>query len=226
MRLLALETAGEACSAALCIDGEVREDWQLAPRQHSKIILPMVDGLLANAGIAPQQLDCVAFSRGPGSFTGVRIATSVSQAIAFAVDIPVVPVSTLAALAHDYFKTATADIAYIAVDARMSEIYWAVYQKSQRLAPEIISAIADLPVPKQPGVGIGSGWNIYREELSAHLGGALQEITNHHLLHASAVADLALLGLANGEAVPAELALPVYLRDKVAKTTVERNKPK
>ncbi|MDV3241166.1 MAG: tRNA (adenosine(37)-N6)-threonylcarbamoyltransferase complex dimerization subunit type 1 TsaB, partial [Methylocaldum sp.] len=101
MKILAIETATEACSAALLIDDTVLERYELAPQQHNRLILPMIDSLLAEAGIKVSQVDALAFGRGPGSFTGVRIAAGVAQGISFAVDLPVVPVSTLAALAQD-----------------------------------------------------------------------------------------------------------------------------
>ena len=103
MKLLAVETSTEACSAALYIDGIVNERFELAPKEHTKLILPMIDSLMSDAGLKPQQLDALAFSCGPGSFTGVRIATGVIQGIALGADLPVVPVSTLAAIAQDFF---------------------------------------------------------------------------------------------------------------------------
>ena len=103
MKLLAVETATEACSAALYIDGIVTERFELTPKEHTRLILPMIDSLMADAGLKPQQLDALAFGCGPGSFTGVRIATGVIQGIAFGADLPVVPVSTLAAIAQDFF---------------------------------------------------------------------------------------------------------------------------
>ena len=103
MKLLAVDTSTEACSAALYIDGIVNERFELTPKEHTRLILPMIDSLMSDAGLKPQQLDALAFGCGPGSFTGVRIATGVIQGIAFGADLPVVPVSTLAAIAQDFF---------------------------------------------------------------------------------------------------------------------------
>ena len=99
MKLLALDTATEACSAAVWVDGAVLERYELAPRRHAALILPMIEAVLAEAGLSPPQLDAIAFGRGPGAFTGVRIAVGIVQGIAFAADLPVIPISTLAALA-------------------------------------------------------------------------------------------------------------------------------
>ena len=103
MKVLAVETSTDACSAALFIDGIVTERFELTPKEHTRLILPMIDNLMSEAGLRPQQLDALAFSCGPGSFTGVRIATGVIQGIALGADLPVVPVSTLAAIALSFF---------------------------------------------------------------------------------------------------------------------------
>ena len=105
MKVLAVETSTDACSAALFIDGIVTERFELTPKEHTRLILPMIDNLMSEAGLRPQQLDALAFSCGPGSFTGVRIATGVIQGIALGADLPVVPVSTLAAIALDFFDS-------------------------------------------------------------------------------------------------------------------------
>ena len=99
LKILAVDTATEASSAALYIDGDIKQDFQLAPREHTRLILKQAEGLLTEAGIRVSDLDALASGRGPGSFTGVRIATGVVQGMAFGADIPVVPVSTLASIA-------------------------------------------------------------------------------------------------------------------------------
>ena len=227
MKLLAVETSTEACSAALHIDGEVAERFEIAPREHTKLILPMIDTLMADAELKPQQLDALAFSRGPGSFTGVRISTGVIQGIAFGADLPVVPVSTLAAIAQNYFKTGESNCAFTAMDARMGEIFWAVYQKNSQgfaelTGKEMVTAAENIIIPEQQGIGIGSAWGVYQHALADCLGTLLIGYEVEHLPRASAIADLGVLGLINNQAVDVEKAMPVYLRDKVAKKESER----
>ena len=227
MKLLAVETSTEACSAALHIDGVVKERFEIAPREHTKLILPMIDSLMADAELKPQHLDALAFSRGPGSFTGVRISTGVIQGIAFGADLPVVPVSTLAAIAQHYFTTADSDCVYTAMDARMGEIFWGVYQKNQQgyaelIGEEAVTLAENVIFPEKQGMGIGSGWAVYQQQLSDCLGKLLQGVEADHLPRASAIAGLGVIGFENNQAVNVEMAMPVYLRDKVAKKESER----
>lgn len=229
VKILAVETSTEACSAALSIDGEIQEKFEIAPREHTKLILPMIDSLLAEAELTPQQLDGLAFSRGPGSFTGVRISTGVIQGIAFGADLPVVPVSTLAALAQHFFNTEgkNVDHAFTAMDARMGEIFWGVYQKNQQgyatlVGDEAITLAEEVIFPKQQGAGVGSGWAAYPEQLSRCLGALVTDVYADSLPRASAIVELGCMGFEHNQAVSVEAAMPVYLRNKVAKKESER----
>ncbi|MCK9604929.1 MAG: tRNA (adenosine(37)-N6)-threonylcarbamoyltransferase complex dimerization subunit type 1 TsaB [Methylomonas sp.] len=227
MKLLAVETSTDACSAALFIDGEIREKFELAPREHTKLILPMIDSLMADAQLRPQQLDAVALSRGPGSFTGVRIATGVAHGIAFGADIPVVLVSTLAAIAQDFFNRRPEDVAFTAMDARMNEIFWGVYQRNALglavlRGDEAVTPAGEALYPELKGAGVGSGWAVHGEILTARLGTRLQSIDSEVWPRATCIAQLGAYDFANGLAVPVEQAMPVYLRDKVAKKQSER----
>lgn len=227
MKLLAVETSTEACSAALIIDGEVFERYELAPKIHTQLILPMIDTLMADAGLKPQQLDALAFSRGPGSFTGVRIATGVIQGIALGADLPVVPVSTLAAIAQDFFDNSEGNVAFVAMDARMDEIFWGVYRRDALGYAELIGEEAVTPAysvvfPNFTGVGIGSGWGVYPQELMTRLAGLVRRYQADMLPRAGAIARLGARGFEQGLSVAVELAMPVYLRDKVAKKESER----
>jgi tRNA threonylcarbamoyladenosine biosynthesis protein TsaB len=135
MKLLALDTATEACSAAVWVDGTVLERYELAPRRHAALILPMIEAVLAEANLSPLQLDAIAFGRGPGAFTGVRIAVGIAQGIAFAADLPVIPISTLAALALGAAQETGYSRIAAALDARMGEVYWGVYAVADGMTP-------------------------------------------------------------------------------------------
>jgi tRNA threonylcarbamoyladenosine biosynthesis protein TsaB len=227
MKLLAVETATQACSAALYVDGQIAQRFEIAPQQHTKLILPMIDALMAEAQLTPQQLDGLAFGCGPGSFTGLRIATGIIQGIAFGADLPVVPVSTLAALAQDFFNQHQETVAFTAMDARMGEIFWGVYEKNAAGYAQLLDNEAVLPAyaivfPSRTGVGIGSAWAVYAAILTEKLGGLLQGFQSDNVPQAAVIAQLGVLGLQNQQAVSAEQAMPVYLRDKVAKKESER----
>lgn len=227
MKLLAIETATEACSAAMMVDGELTEQYCLTTNGHTKIILPMIESLLSQANLLPSDFDGLAFGCGPGSFTGVRIATGIAQGIAFALDLRVVPVSNLAAVAQDFFDNSDEELAFVAMDARMNEIYWGVYKRNADGYAELIGTQAVIPAsqikfPDLSGVGIGTGWKTYQQELSSRLAHRVIRYEADHLPRARAIARLGAEGFKQGLAVAPEQALPVYLRDKVAKKEAER----
>lgn len=223
MKLLAVETATEACSAALWLDGELSVRRQVAPRRHAELILPMMDGLLAEAGIALRRLDALGFGCGPGSFTGVRIATGVIQGAALGADLPVVPVSTLATLAQGAGRRHGVTRVLAAFDARMGELYWGAFEAGADglMAPRQDECVADVdavPLPQGGGwFGAGSGWGPYGPRLSRRLGEHLQGMDAELLCDAGDLARLAVEAWGRGAAVAAERALPVYLRNRVAK---------
>jgi tRNA threonylcarbamoyladenosine biosynthesis protein TsaB len=227
MKLLAIDTATEACAAALYINGAITERYELAPREHTKLLLPMIDSLMAEAKIEAQDLDALAFGRGPGSFTGVRIATGVIQGIAFAANLPIVPVSTLAAIAQDCIENTENDCIFTAVDARMNEIYWAVYLRNpENIAvlsgQESVAPVANIDCLELNGFGIGSGWEIHEAELTTQLADYFTDYDANYLPKASVIARLGVYGFNNNQAVSVEQAMPVYLRNKVAKKESER----
>jgi tRNA threonylcarbamoyladenosine biosynthesis protein TsaB len=223
LKILALDTATEACSAALSVADEVQERFVIAPRGHAGLILPMVDALLAEAGLAPNQLDAIAFGRGPGSFTGIRIGTGVVQGIAFGADLPVVPISSLAALAQGAAVEMGTEQLLVALDARMGEVYWGAYRMdTQGLVrldgQECVVPPTQVPLPpEEDWNGAGSGWGVYAEILRIRLRDKLARWEAEHYPHARDVARLGEAGLVKGQAVSAEQALPVYLRDRVAR---------
>jgi tRNA threonylcarbamoyladenosine biosynthesis protein TsaB len=224
MKLLALDTATEACSVALLLDDRliVREDE--FERGHAEHILPMVDAVLAEGGVSLRQLDAVAFGRGPGGFTGVRIAASVAQGLAFGASVPVVPISDLAAVAQRVLDLQPAAMRVLVCgDARMREVYWGCFQRTGSLAvavgPEQVSPPAKVSIPPDwPSAGFdaaGRGFRAY-PELGRSLAG-LQTVHEALLPRAAEVARLAAAEVAAGRVLPAEQALPVYLRDDVAR---------
>lgn len=224
MKLLALDTSSEGCSAALIFDGRISERFELAPRGHTRLLMPMVRDLLAEKNLVPADLDALAFACGPGSFTGVRIATGVVQGLAWGLDIPVVPVSSLEAVALGAIETLDppedTGIA-VAFDARMGEVYWGCFAVREvipvALAPEKVcppSAVT-LPAGPDPWFGVGAGWQ-YRSDMPAGVSDRVGQIDESLVLRARWVARLAAIAFGEGKAVPAEQAQPVYIRDEVA----------
>lgn len=224
MKLLAFETATEACSVAVWIDGEISERFELAPRRHAELSLPWAEQLLAEAGIARSQLDAIAISRGPGAFTGVRLAIAIAQGIALALDRPIVPVSTLAVLAMQ----SAGERILAAIDARMGEVYSAAFVRGSggmvALSAERVSAadVVVLPEDAQAWHGVGTGFAAGDGLLQRHLGSRLATIDATALPHAADVARLAALAFTRGEALAPERVEPAYLRDNVALTIAEQ----
>jgi tRNA threonylcarbamoyladenosine biosynthesis protein TsaB len=223
MKILALDTATEACSAALFADGAltVREDE--FDRGHAEHILSMIDAVLAEGGTTLKALDAIAFGRGPGGFTGVRLAASVTQGLAFGASLPVVPVSDLAAVAQRVLDLeASTERVLVCNDARMREVYWACFERREGLAvavtPEAVSPSDAVTLPKdwsnRPFSAAGRGFKAYPElqnRFSAAHSGLLP--------HAREVARLAVPEVAAGRTRAAAEALPVYLRDDVARAS-------
>lgn len=222
MKILAIETATDACSAALLIDKSVAQELCIAPREHAKIILPMVDQLLASAELRVTQLDVIAFGRGPGSFTGLRIATGIAQGIAFSANLPVAPVSTLAALALGCSREHQATHILTALDARKQEVYWGRYQLTengllQAQGAETVCPPERVALPDSCNwTGAGSGWGAYKEILQTRCGNRLDSVFPEQCPQAEDVARLAVQLAATGQLVPAQQAQPIYLRDNVA----------
>lgn len=230
MNLLALETSTESCSVALIHGDEVIARSELAPRRHAELVLPMADALLAEAGLGRHALDAIAVGRGPGAFTGVRLGVSLAQGMAMAMDLPVVTVSSLAALAMEAPDDGS-DAAILAViDARMGEIYAASYRRGEtgelvELDDERVTTAEALVLPDASGWHVvGSGWATYADRLGGHLADRLLSADGQRFPQAKHVATLAAAAYRAGRATAPELALPVYLRDKVALTLVEQGR--
>ncbi len=222
LRLLAIETATDACSVALYQEGEVTERFEIAPRRHASLVLPWTRALMAEAGVTLNQLDAVAFGCGPGSFTGLRIAAGVTQGLAFGADVPVVPVSTLAVLAYGAHRASGKGGILAALDARMKEVYWGAYRFGSDgdvalTGAEHVCTPAAVPVPVGGDwYGAGSGWESYAAELSARCAIPETDCLPGWQPHAGDVARLAAIRYEAGGAISPEHASPVYLRDNVA----------
>jgi tRNA threonylcarbamoyladenosine biosynthesis protein TsaB len=216
MRFAAIETSTEWCSVAVWDEGEVAGLERRAGNRHSELALPMLQKLLGK-----NRLDAVAFGAGPGAFTGLRIACGLAQGIAFGRGIPVIGVSTLEAMAQE----SGAERAVACIDARMREVYYAALEKRAGRWHEVVAAqcVAPQSAPPPPGdgwIGVGSGFEVYREELRRKV--SVVRSTVHPT--ALSVAMLAAPRLAAGQGVDAAEAAPVYLRDKVALTQAERGR--
>ncbi len=236
MKLLALDTSTEACSAALWLNGAVRERYEVLGRGHAERILPMVDELLVEAGLALNALDGIAFGRGPGAFTGVRIATAVAQGLALGADLPVVPVSDLAAVglqALDRGGNQWGSVsleAWVCLDARMGEVYHALVVPDEALLARVVGAegvsapdtlVLSAPRAGVRRVGVGHGFSAY-PQWAQQVGQPLDAVWVDMLPRASAVARLGAALWATGLQLPAEQAQPVYVRDQVASQSTKR----
>lgn len=219
MKLLALDTATEACSAALWIDGVVHERFEVVRQQHSARILAMVDAVLKDAGVPLAECDALVFGRGPGSFTSLRIGAGVAQGLAYGAGLPVAGVSSLAALAQG----AQVPRALAALDARMEQVYWGAYARD---ADGIVAAIGEeqvsdpphIDMPEESGwVGVGSGWDRYADRLLVVLDGRVDHWRADCYPHAADVARLGVGEVLAGRTAPAATAVPRYLRDNVAR---------
>lgn len=222
-RILALDTATEACSAALWVEGQIHSVTEICPREHTQRILPMVQQMLAEGGISLQQLDAIAFGRGPGSFTGVRIGIGIAQGLALGADLPMIGVSNLLAMAEGAHRVHQHTQVLAAIDARMNEVYWGQYQRTadgqwQLLGEEQVLTPDAVDTHIIEGAGswatVGTGFETY-PNLATNSPLCL---TNSDILlpEAQDMLPYALYCLANGLTTAVENTVPVYLRNNVA----------
>ena len=222
VKILAFDTSTFVCSVALLDTSRalepIRLSHEMAPQQQTKRLIPMIKDLLMTSSLSFRELDAVAFSCGPGSFTGIRIASSVAQAIGFGANLPVIRISSLAAMAMAAHLEEGWSSFLVAEDARMSEVYWAAYQinaegevelmgKEETIRPKNVTIVGD-----STWCALGDGWAAYEKALVSRLGFKPRLIKASQLPTANAVALLAKPVYASGGAVPASLALPTYLR--------------
>ena len=219
MKILAVDAATEACSAALLHDGAVAELYEVIGRGHAGRLLPMVDELMNDAGVLVGELDAVAFGRGPGGFTGLRIAAGVAQGLAAGSNRPVLPVSSLAAVAAAAARLSGSTRVLVCMDARMGQVYWAAYDCSGEVPVAVTDErLADPEAVTAPesgswfGAGHGlSAYPVIVERLAMQLSG----FDDGLLPRASDIARIAAVELSAGKGLDAARALPVYLRNDV-----------
>lgn len=222
MNILALETSGDACSCALMVGEALSERHDLASREHTQRLLPMVNALLCDAGLALSALDAIGFGRGPGSFTGVRIAACAAQGLALGADCPVVPISSLRALAQSALERRGWAAVLAGFDARMDEVYLGAYVGDtvglmQVKLADRVAGPSSIPLPVEGDWrGVGDAFAVHEQALCTRLGARLLDTAPEDRPHAAAVAELAAAELSAGRAVDPSEALPVYLRTNVA----------
>lgn len=229
IKLLAIECASDNCSVGLHCDGQNLVEESPMARGHAEALLPMVDRLLARTGMGASQLDAIAFGCGPGSFTGLRVAASSAQGLAFGLDLPVIAISSLAATAQVALMQASAhtrpDGLAVALDARLGEVYYALFAVGDDnlvtpMGVEQVCAAATVatpPAPAKPGwLGVGPGWAAHGEALRARLDPWLSDVDAQRLPSAGGLLPLAVASWQRGELLSPEQALPVYLRNRVA----------
>ncbi|MBD2858592.1 tRNA (adenosine(37)-N6)-threonylcarbamoyltransferase complex dimerization subunit type 1 TsaB [Spongiibacter sp. KMU-158] len=221
-KILAVDASTEACSVALLIDGELREDFRELPRAHTRFLLPMIDEMLSAANIKPAQLDAIAYTAGPGSFTGLRVGVATVQGLAFAAGVPVIGVSTLHCMAQawadQYGHDRQGEAIIACLDARMDEVYCGEFIIGEQLCQPLRED--RLCKPEQwdfsrtdYAAALGSGW-VYAPRLATSP--AIETLLPDWSPRASAVAQIALAAFLRGEAQSPEQAQAVYLRDSVA----------
>jgi tRNA threonylcarbamoyladenosine biosynthesis protein TsaB len=223
MNLLAIETSSEFCSVAAARGDAVFARHEPAGQRHGELVIPMIDAVLAEAGLALEALDGIAYGAGPGAFTGLRIACGVTQGLALARGLPVVGVGTLLALSEE----AGGEAVIACIDARMREVYHAAYRRAggrwREVSPPGLHRPDAVPAVEGGGwTGAGSGFAAHRDALAARHAGALAAVGPDIAPTARAVLALAAPEFAAGRGADAATAVPVYLRDKVAFKTSER----
>lgn len=222
VKILAIDTATENCSVALLVGDTIYSRSEVAPRDHTKKVLPMVEAVLAEAKLELNQLDALAYGQGPGSFTGVRIGIGIAQGLAFGADLPMIGVSTLKAMAQACYRLQGVTQVATAIDARMSEVYWAQYQRMENGDWQVCGAetvIAPERLKDQMSADdtswhkAGTGWQAYPLLDTLPLGLIDTDVV---LPQAQDMAVLAARDWQQGLTTDAEHASPIYLRDTVA----------
>lgn len=223
LKLLAIDTSTEACSAALMVQGQILERYQCIPRAHTQLILPMMQAVLDEAGLKLRDLNAIAFTRGPGSFTGIRVAASIVQASAFAADLPVVLVSSLQCLAQTAYRELQALQVFAAIDAHLQEVFSATYRFHPETGLMQACSAEQLSLPQHclangltNFVGVGSAWDQYHQVFETQFKNQLQQWFPQQYPKAIDAVVIAADAFQRGNVVTAGEALPTYLRETVA----------
>ena len=219
--ILALDTSSEACSAAVIKDGKITSVYAVVPRDHTRKIIPMIQQVLKESETETHQLDAIAFGRGPGSFTGLRIAAGVTQGLAYGLDINVIPISTLEAMALEVSSLSSGKCSHVvtAIDARMDEVYWGAFEVKdglvRALQAEQVCKPETVNIPEnQIFSGVGTGWG-FLSRMPDTVQTAITVTDDTLLAKAEYIARIAESKYADNELVSADQAIPVYLRDTV-----------
>jgi len=228
--IIAIDSSAEACSVALEFDGVVVKQYRVEARKHAELLLPMVDRVLKETATQLDQLDAIACCVGPGAFTGLRIAISVAQGLAYGANLPCIPVSSLQTLAYDAFCHSKADICLTALDARMNEVYFAAFVRGDDNLPvethqqQVISAglielsdatLQSISEQANQLVKVGNGWGVY--QFSQQIGTLDATQLSIQFPNAEMMLPIAKVAYQNQKLLKPEFLQPVYLRNNVAK---------
>ena len=224
--ILALDSTQENCSVALAMDEQIITQEQKAPRLHAKLILPQIESVLAKAQLELKQVDALAFACGPGRFTGLRIAAGVTQGLALGADLPVIAISSLAVMAQGQYRINRYQYICPAFDARIQKIYWGQYRLvdglMQAINPDTLSDHEQLHLPEaNQWAAVGSGWAAY-PQMGKRLSKQITKTDPQATPWAQDIIPIAKQRLQNGQVLDALSAVPVYLRDEIAKTISQR----
>lgn len=224
MKILAFDTSTEACAVGVSVGGELYEHFSIPEKKQTQILLPIIEELLQQAGLTLSDLDAIAYGQGPGAFTGVRLAVSVAQGLGFSTGVAVMGVSTLAAVAQHANTKHDARKVLVAMDARMGEVYFASYDFNhsgllERQSEEQVISLKDISLPQDgTWVAVGTGWDEYPDDKPNGYSSRVSK--NLATLHpdAASLVKLAKIVVKNKQTIPAEQAIPVYLRNDVVRT--------
>ena len=230
-KILAIDSSTEACSVALFNDGDVVSRFELAPRKHAELLLPMVDSVLNEAGISLADLDAIACCVGPGAFTGLRIAISIAQGLAYAAQLPCIALSSLQILAAEAFNKTDSDICFASIDARMKEVYFAAFKKDDCRLPEEIHSQQVIAAENieldfkiradTKALKVGTGWDEY--EYPDEVESVVTRPLKIKFPNAEMMLEIALQHLKTKKLLKPEFLQPVYLRNNVAKKKSQQN---